>query len=298
MSRGPPDPLLAANERVVELLSQVLISGITLGSLYALVGLGFVVIYRATKVVNFAQGEMMMLGAMLALYLYSDLEFPYFLAFLLAVVLSGVFGAGLERFAYRPLLNAPVVTLILATVAVGQMIRAGVRILRGSEVSRFPSILSADPFLIAGVAITPLSLSIIAIAVLLVCAFMLFFRKTRLGKGMEATSENREAALLVGISVNQTFSLVWAISSGLAPLIIITPEMGTIGIKGFIGAILGGFNNIPGAIAGCFLLGIIENLGGVYIASSMKDVISFVVLVLVLTVKPRGIFGAAEGKRA
>ena len=200
----------------MELLSQVLISGITLGSLYALVGLGFVVIYRATKVVNFAQGEMMMLGAMLALYFYSDLQFPYFLAFMLAVVLSGVFGAGLERFAYRPLLNAPVVTLILATVAVGQMIRAGVRILRGSEVSRFPSILSADPFLIGGVAVTPLSLSIIAIAILLVCVFMLFFRKTKLGKGMEATSENREAALLVGISVNQTFSLVWATSSGLA----------------------------------------------------------------------------------
>ena len=242
----PRDP----NEFVVELLSQVLISGITLGSLYALVGLGFVVIYRATKVVNFAQGEMMMLGAMLALYFYSDLQFPYFMAFLLAVVLSGVFGAGLERFAYRPLLNAPVVTLILATVAVGQMIRAGVRILRGSEVSRFPSILSAEPFHIAGVAVTPLSLSIIAIAVLLVCAFMLFFRATKLGKGMEATSENREAAVLVGISVNRTFSLVWAISSGLAaaagvllaPLIIITPEMGTTGIKGFIGAILGGFN--------------------------------------------------------
>ena len=105
----------------MELLSQVLISGVTLGSLYALVGLGFVVIYRATKVVNFAQGEMMMLGAMLALYFYSDLQFPYFLAFLLAIVLSGVFGAGLERFAYRPLLNAPVLTLILATVAVGHV---------------------------------------------------------------------------------------------------------------------------------------------------------------------------------
>src|SRR6201984_3742351 len=98
MNRGLADPLLAANECVVELLSQVLISGVTLGSLYALVGLGFVVIYRATKVVNLALGEMMMIGGMLALYLYSDLEFPYFLAFLLAVVLSGIFGAGLERF--------------------------------------------------------------------------------------------------------------------------------------------------------------------------------------------------------
>lgn len=290
----------------MELLSQVLISGVTLGSLYALVGLGFVVIYRATKVVNFAQGEMMMLGAILALYFFSDLSIPYFAAFLLAVLLCGMFGIALERVAYRPLLNAPVVTLILATVAVGQMMRAGVRILRGSEVSRFPSILSAEPFVIAGVTLTPLSLSIIAIAILLVCAFMLFFRRTRLGKGMEATSENRDAALLVGISVNQTFSLVWAIGSALAatagvllaPLIIITPEMGTIGIKGFIGAILGGFNSIPGAVAGCFLLGVIENLGGVYIASSMKDVIAFCVLVLILTVKPQGLFGAEEGKRA
>jgi branched-chain amino acid transport system permease protein len=290
----------------VELLSQVLISGVTLGSLYALVGLGFAVIYRATKVVNFAQGEMVMLGAILALYFHSDLRLPYIAVFLLTVMLCGLFGTALERIAYRPLLNAPVVTLILATVAVGQMIKAGVRILRGSEVSRFPSILSAEPFTVAGVSMTPLSLSIITISVLLVAAFMLFFRKTKLGKGMEATSENRDAALLVGISVNRTFSLVWAISSGLAaaagillaPLIIITPEMGTIGIKGFIGAILGGFTSIPGAIAGCFLLGIIENLGGVYIASSMKDVISFCALVLILVVRPQGLFVADIGKRA
>jgi branched-chain amino acid transport system permease protein len=290
----------------VELLSQVVISGVTLGSLYALVGLGFVVIYRATKVVNFAQGEMMMLGAMLALYLHSDLQLPYVVAFVITVVLSGVFGAALERIAYRPLLNAPVVTLILATVAVGQMIKAGVRILRGSEVSRFPSILPATPFKFLGVSMTPLSLSIIVVSIALVAVFMLFFRKTKLGKGMEATSENRDAATLVGISVNRTFSLVWAVSSGLAaaagillaPLIIITPEMGTIGIKGFIGAILGGFSSIPGAIAGCFLLGIIENLGGVYIASSMKDVISFCALILVLAVKPAGLFVIDRGKRA
>jgi branched-chain amino acid transport system permease protein len=290
----------------VELLSQVLVSGITLGSLYALVGLGFVVIYRATKVVNFAQGEMMMLGAMLALYFYADLNLPYSAAFLLAIVLCGGFGVALERIAYRPLLSAPVVTLILATVAVGQMSKAAVRILRGSEVSRFPSILPADPFTIAGVSVTPLSLSIITISILLMGAFILFFRKTKLGKGMEATSENRDAALLVGISVNRTFSLVWAIGSGLAaaagvllaPLIIITPEMGTIGIKGFIGAILGGFTSIPGAIAGCFLLGIIENLGGVYIASSMKDVIAFCALLLILIVRPQGLFVTEGGKRA
>ncbi len=290
----------------MELLSQVVISGITLGSLYALVGLGFVVIYRATRVVNFAQGEMMMLGAMLALYFYADLHLSYMPSFLLAVVFCAGFGAALERIAYRPILNAPVVTLILATVAVGQMIKAAVRILRGSEVSRFPSILPATPFTVAGVSMTPLSLSIITLSILLVAGFMFFFRHTKIGKGMEATSENRDAALLVGISVNRTFSLAWAISSGLAaaagvllaPLIIITPEMGTIGLKGFIGAILGGFSSIPGAIAGCFLLGIIENVGGVYIASSMKDVISFCVLLLVLLIKPQGLFVSELGKRA
>ena len=288
------------------LLSQVVVSGLTLGSLYALVGLGFVVIFRATKVVNFAQGEMMMLGAVLALYFYSDLNLPYSVAFVAAIVLCACFGAALERIAYRPLIDAPVVTLILATVAVGQMMRAAVRILRGSEVSRFPSILPAEPFSIAGVTLTPLGLSIIALAVLLVCAFILFFRKTRIGKGMEATSENRDAATLCGVDINRTFSLIWAIGSALAaaagvllaPLIIITPDMGTIGIKGFIGAILGGFSSIPGAIAGCFLLGIIENLGGVYIASSMKDVISFAALVLILSLKPNGLFGREQGQRA
>ena len=287
------------------LLSQVIVSGLTLGSLYALVGLGFVVIFRATKVVNFAQGEMMMLGAVLALYFYSDLNLPYSVAFVAAIVLCACFGAALERIAYRPLIDAPVVTLILATVAVGQMMRAAVRILRGSEVSRFPSILPAEPFSIVGVTLTPLSLSIIAFAVLLVCAFMLFFRKTRIGKGMEATSENRDAATLCGVDVNRTFSLIWAIGSALAaaagvllaPLIVITPDMGTIGIKGFIGAILGGFSSIPGAIAGCFLLGIIENLGGVYIASSMKDVISFAALLLILSLKPNGLFGREQGQR-
>lgn len=290
----------------MELLPQVLISGIMVGSLYALVGLGFVVIYRATKVVNFAQGEMMMLGAILALYFSTDLALPYAVSFLLAVLTAASLGVVVERVAYRRLLQAPVVTLILATVAVGQMIRAGVRILRGSEVSRFPSLFSADPFVVAGVSVTPLSLSIIAISVLLVVAFILFFRKTLIGKGMEAMSENRDAATLSGISINRTFSMIWAMSSGLAaaagvlmaPLIIITPDMGSIGIKGFIGAILGGFNNIGGAIAGCFLLGIIESLGGVYISSSLKDVISFAALVLVLSLRPQGLFGSPEAKRA
>jgi branched-chain amino acid transport system permease protein len=287
------------------LFSQAILSGLTLGSLYALVGLGFVIIYKTTSVVNFAQGEMMMLGAMLALFFYSYVGLPYLLSFLAAAVAVGAFGAVAERVAVRPLILAPQVTLILATVAIGQMIRAAVRIVAGSEVSRFPSLFSAEPFSIGGLTFTPLSLGIIAIALLLVATFVLFFRYTKLGKGMEATAENRDAATLCGISVSRTFSQTWALSSALAaaagvllaPLIIITPEMGGIGLKGFIGAVLGGFSSIPGAIAGCFLLGIIENLGGVYISSSMKDVISYGALLLVLTIRPDGLFGRSKRKR-
>lgn len=289
----------------MELLSQAILSGLTLGSLYALVGLGFVIIFKSTGVVNFAHGEMLMFGAMVALYLHIDLGLPYFPAIVAAMLLTAVAGAVVERVAFRPLRAAPVVTVILATVAVAQMIRAGVRIVRGQEVSRFPPLFSPEPFSVFGVTMTPLGLSIIAISLLLVLVFLLFFRKTRLGKGMEATSENPEAATLVGISVDRTFSLIWALGAGLAaaagillaPLIIITPDMGLIGIKGFIGAVLGGFTSIPGAVAGGFLLGVIENLAGVYISSSMKDVISFAVLLLVLWVRPSGLFVRPSAER-
>jgi branched-chain amino acid transport system permease protein len=289
----------------MELFSQVVLSGLTLGSLYALVGLGFVIIFKSTGVLNFAHGEMLMLGAMIALYLHMDLTLAFLPAIAVAIIVTSMFGALVERIAFRPLRMAPVITVILATVAVGQMIRSAVRIIRGPEVSRFPSLFPTEPFSFMGVTMTPMSLGIIIVSVLLVIGFVLFFHKTKLGKGMQATSENREAAMLVGISVNQTFSLIWAIGAALAaaagillaPLIIITPDMGLIGIKGFIGAVLGGFLSIPGAVAGGFLLGVIENLAGVYIESSMKDAVSFAVLVLVLWLRPSELFARSGAAR-
>ena len=222
------------------------------------------------------------------------------------MICCGVFGAVLERIAYRPLLNAPVITLILATVAVGQMMRAAVRILRGSEVSRFPSVLPAEPFLIAGVAVTPLSLSIIVIALLLVGGFMLFFRKTTyrqghggdLGEPRGSAPGRHQRQSHVLLDLGHQLGIGRRRGRAAGPAHHHHARDGHIGIKGFIGAILGGFTSIPGAIAGCFLLGVIENLGGVYVASSMKDVIAFCVLVLVLTVRPQGLFGSEESKRA
>lgn len=286
-------------------LSQVLVSGLTLGSLYALTALGYAIIFRATSVVNFAQGEMMMVGAMLALALHADYGLGYAASFALAVVGAWCMGVLIERVAYRPLLKAPVFTVILSTVAVGQMLRSGVRIVRGHELALFPPLVSPTPFTIAGIRLTYLNVAIVVLAVGVLLAFIAFFRWTRTGWAMRATAQNREAAALVGVSVPRVFSMSWGISAVLAaiagillaPLITITPDMGVIGIKGFVGAILGGYNSLVGSVVGGFLLGVLENLAGVYISSAFKDVVTFGVLLVVLIFRPAGILGTAQTRR-
>jgi branched-chain amino acid transport system permease protein len=286
-------------------LSQVLVSGLTLGSLYALTALGYAIIFRATSVVNFAQGEMMMVGAMLALVLHADYGLGYAASFGLAVVGAWCMGVLIERIAYRPLLKAPVFTVILSTVAVGQMLRSGVRIVRGHELALFPPVVSPTPFTIAGLRLTFLNVAIVVLAVGVLLAFIAFFRWTRTGWAMRATAQNREAAALVGVSVPRVFSMSWGLSAVLAaiagillaPLITITPDMGVIGIKGFVGAILGGYNSLVGSVVGGFVLGVLENLAGVYISSAFKDVVTFGVLLVVLIFRPAGMLGTSGTRR-
>jgi branched-chain amino acid transport system permease protein len=285
--------------------AQVIVSGLTVGSLYALTALGFAIIFRATGVVNFAQGEMMMIGAIFALVLYQDYGLGYVPSFLLAMVAAWIMGALIERVAYRSLLTAPVFTVILSTVAVGQMLRSGVRIVRGDELSLFPPILSAQPFTWLGLSFTALNIGIVAISLGCLLGFVAFFRWTRIGWSMRATAQNKEAAALVGVSVPMVFSVSWGISAALAaaagilvaPLITITPDMGVIGIKGFIAAIMGGYNSLHGAAAGGFLLGVLENLAGVYISSTFKDVVTFCVLIAMVIVRPAGLLGRRETRR-
>jgi branched-chain amino acid transport system permease protein len=289
----------------VLLLAQVVVSGLTIGSLYALTALGFAIIFRATGVVNFAQGEMMMIGAMFALVLFQDYHLGYVASFLLALAAAWGFGALVERVAYRPLLGAPVFTVILSTVAVGQIMRSGVRIVRGDVLALFPPILSTQPFTVLGISLTALNIGIVVIALGLLAGFIAFFRWTRIGWAMRATALNKEAAALVGVSVPMVFSVSWGISAALAaaagilvaPLITITPDMGVIGIKGFIAAIMGGYNSLVGAVVGGFLLGALENLAGVYVSSSFKDVIVFGALIAVVIVRPAGLLGTAETRR-
>jgi branched-chain amino acid transport system permease protein len=287
------------------MLGQLLVNSLSLGSIYALTALGFSIIYRASNVVNFAQGEMMMVGAMAALVLYRDLHLSYSLAFVCAVAICMLTAMAVERIAFRPLLNAPHYTVLLSTVAVAQIIRSGVRAFYGQELSSFPPAWSNAPIEWFGIRFTLLSLGIVATSAVTLAVFLLLFSKTRMGWGMRATAQNMRGAAIVGISVPRVYSQTWAIAGGLAavagillaPLITISPDMGIIGNKGFVAAILGGFNSLPGALLGGFVLAITENLVGVYISSAFKDVIIFVMLILVVLVRPSGILGEDTLKR-
>jgi branched-chain amino acid transport system permease protein len=281
---------------------QAIASGITLGSIYALVGLGFVVIYQATRTLNFAHGEVLMLGAMAGLVLHTELKVGYWATFAAVLMLIAVAGLVIERVAYRPLVRAPATTVIMSTAAVGQIIRSTVRILRTEELSFFPPVFSLEPFRIGPMVVTRLEIGITGIAVLLVVVFTLFFRYTTVGTAMRATSQNQTAAWLVGISVPRTFSLIWAISAALAagagmliaPLVLVRPDMGIVAVKAFVGAVLGGFNSLAGAVVGGLLLGVVETLIGVYVTSAFKDVVVFALLVVVLLVRPSGVIGRQE----
>ncbi len=287
------------------MIGQIALNSLALGSIYALTALGFVIIFRASDVVNFAQGEMMMLGAMLALVLYRDAHVGYFIAVAGAVLICMAGGALVERIAFRPIADAPHFTILLSTIAIGQIIRSGVRIVFGQEVSSFPGMWSSEPITVLGLKTTALNLGITAVTAITLLIFVLVFSFTSVGWAMKSVAQNRRGAAIVGVDVAGVNAKVWGLAGCLsalagvllAPLIIITPDMGVIGNKGFIAAILGGFTSLPGAVLGGFLLALTENLIGVYISSAFKDVIVFVLLVLVLLVRPTGLLGRQLVKR-
>jgi branched-chain amino acid transport system permease protein len=286
-------------------VAQVVVSGITPGATYALMALGFVLVYKATGVVNFAHGEAVMVGAYTGLVLHAELRLPYVLAFALTLVVAFVLGLLVELIVYRPLIRAPVVSVILASIALGQIIRSAARLVRGDDMRVFPPVLSTRPVAIGEVVITPLSLGVIALSVLFMLVLAGFFRWFRLGKAMRAVSENQLAASLMGVSVPAVFAWTWGLSSVLAgasgmliaPLVMISPEMGFVAFKGFVAAILGGFSSLPGTILGGFVMGILENVAGVFVSTAYKDVISFLFMIAVLAVRPAGLLGAARTKK-
>lgn len=283
----------------------LLVTGLSNGSLYALVGLGLVVIYKATAVVNFAHGEVFMLGGFLAYTFHVLLGLPYFLALVLALLGSLLVGMLTERCAYRPLMRSSIVSMVLASVGFSFILRGTARYFWGGkgDFIPFPPVFTYEPIMLGELLLTPQSLVTLAGSLVIMGLFAAFFRLTKMGKMMQATAENQRAAALVGIRIARVFAIIWGVGAVvgaaagvlMAPLTLLYPDMGgMLLIRSFAAAVLGGFGSLPGAVVGGFVVGLVENLAAGYIATSLQDIAPFVVIILVLILRPTGLFGTAN----
>ncbi len=284
---------------------QFLFSGVTVGAGYALAALGFSIIYNASGVINFAQGEFIMLGGMSAVFLAAaGIPLPF--AILLAIVIAGVAGLLVEKLAIEPAKGAEVVTLIIITIGASLFIRGLVQIGLGKGNHALPAFSGDAPIKVLGATILPQSLWVIGVTVVVVIALGWFFGRTLLGKAMLATSHNQLAANLVGINTRMILLLSFGLSAALGAIggIILAPITYTsydagimLGLKGFVAAVLGGLGSGAGAIVGGLLLGIAEAMTAGYISSAYKDAMPFVLILFVLFFMPRGLFGAKVTER-
>ncbi len=284
---------------------QQLVNGVAVGCIYGLIALGFVLIYKATEVVNFAQGELMMLGAFMAYTFIGLLGLNYWLGFVLAVMSMAVLGAVTERLVIRPILGYPQFSIVMATIGLAFLARSAAGMIWGTYDLKIDTPFSGGVMHIGELVIADDKASVIVATILLCGVLYLFFSRTRMGVAMQASSENMLAAYYMGIPVKTVFSLIWAISAGvacfagilLAPIAFIHSNLGFLGLKAFPAAVLGGFGSIPGALVGGVIIGVIENLAGFYLPQGWKDVAAYIVLLAVLMLRPQGLFGLKIRKK-
>ena len=282
-----------------------MLNGLAVGCIYGLVALGFVLIYKATELVNFAQGDLMMLGAFVCYMFVVWYDISYWAAFALAIAIVSLFGALLDAAILRRVIGQPQFAVVMLTIGLGAMFRSFASMAWGSEIYTLPTPFSAQQTMLGGVSVSHEYVSIIVGTVVLCGALYAFFTHTKMGVAMQAASQNQLAAYYMGIPVKLVFSLIWAISAGvatiagvlLAPVSLIDVNLGFIGLKAFAAAVLGGFGSIPGALAGGLTIGLIELFAGAYLPQGFKDVAAYVVLLLVLAVRPQGMFGAIGRKK-
>ncbi|MGV1759765.1 branched-chain amino acid ABC transporter permease [Rhizobium sp. A22-96] len=286
-------------------LLQFFLSGITVGAVYALVALGFTIIYNASDVVNFAQGEFVMLGGMITVFTYTA-GLPLPLAALIAIIVTAAIGVALYKLAIEPARGAPVVSLIIITIGASIFIRGVTQLVFDKQIHRFPAFSGDQPILIGGATILPQSLWVIAGALAVFFCLWLFFTRTLLGRAVLATANNRVAARLVGINTNYVMTLSFAMSAAIGALagVLVTPitltsyDVGlALALKGFAAAMLGGMGNPKGALVGGLLLGVLEAMTAGYISSQYKDAAAFVVIIAVLFAMPQGLFGRQSADR-
>jgi len=285
---------------------QYLITGLTLGSTYGLTALGFTIIFNTTGVINFAQGEFVMLGGMMSVYFLRACGLPEPLAVVAAVVCATLVGGLVERLAIRPVRNCPTINLIIITIGISILIRGIAMLLWGKDTYALEPFSGNTPILVMGAAIMPQALWVLGISLLLLAGLKFFFTVSIHGKAMLACSHDAKAASLVGIGVQKMVLLSFMISALigaiggtiLAPITMTSYDVGVLlGLKGFAACILGGLGNPFGAAAGGIILGILESFGAGFVSSAYKDALAFVILLLLLFVKPSGLFGQKDIKR-
>ena len=287
----------------MEYLSYLVATGISTGALYALVALGIVVIYKATKVVNFAHGEMFMLGGFFAYTFHVMLGWPYLPSFALAVALAFGVGIAVDRVAFRPLMQRQtLVSVLLVMIGLSFVLKGVARWLWGGkgDYLTFPPLISPEPLSFAGIMVMSQQLVVLGAACAVMVAFALFFKLTRAGRFMQATADNPKAAKLVGLRTDRVYMYTFGVGSAvaaaaavlMAPLTLLYPDIGfMLFIKAFAAAVLGGLTSIPGAVVGGFLIGIIEQLAAGYLHTAMQEVAAFIVIMIVMIFIPTGLFG-------
>lgn len=290
------------------MFSYLVATGITTGALYALVALGITIVYKATKSVNFAHGDLFMICGFIAYTFHVMWGLPYVVSLVLAVIAGFAIGAVAERVAFRPLMGEGIVSILLATIGLSFVLKGTARALWGGkgDFIPFPPILSPQPMSLGGVLVTPQQLIVFAGAIVVMLLFAVLFKFTKLGKMMQATADNAKAAKLVGIRVNRVYMYTFAVGTAvagaaavlMAPITLLYPDIGfVLFIKSFAAAVLGGLTSIPGAVAGGFLIGLIEALAGGYISTSLQDVSSYIVIMFALVFMPNGLFGGPMLRR-
>ena len=286
---------------------QLIISGVAQGCIYGLIALGFVLIYKATETVSFAQGELMMLGAFIGLALMTMLGFPFWLAVPCAIAGMAASGMLIERVVIRPILGQPAFSIVMLTIGIGYVARGAITMIPGigTETHTLP-VPYKDAIVRVGELVINIEQMVVIGATVLLCALLFaLFRFSKVGIAMQASSQNQLAAYYMGIPVQRLNGLVWGLASAvaavagllLAPITFVHANMGFIGLKAFPAAVVGGFGSLPGAIVGGLVIGIVEALSGFYLPEGFKDIAAYVVVLIMLMVKPNGLFGEKLRKK-
>jgi branched-chain amino acid transport system permease protein len=293
-------------ETCVQLL-QLLISGAAQGCIYGLIALGFVLIYKATETVSFAQGDLMMVGAFAALAAMTVLGFPFWLAVPSAIIAMGFFGVVLERAVVRPILGQPAFSIVMLTIGVGYVLRGLITMIPniGTDTHTLPVPYAGEVLRMGTLVVSAEQIVVIGVTGVLCLMLFAMFRYSKLGIAMQASSQNQLAAYYMGIPVKRLNGLVWGLAAAvaaiagllLAPITFVHANMGFIGLKAFPAAVVGGFTSLPGAIVGGLIIGIVESFSGFYLPEGFKDVAPYIVVLVMLVLKPNGLFGEKLRKK-